>query len=55
MLCIDAKEGRGPHKYLNLGPQLPCYATGRVVWTWGINSGRTSSTWHMHCIWMMDY
>src|SRR6218665_2742143 len=29
MFCINDKVGTGaPHKFLNLGPQLPCYATG---------------------------
>jgi len=27
----EGGEGRGPHKCWNLGPQLPCYATGHVV------------------------
>src|SRR6218665_1360442 len=33
MFCINHKEGRGPHKCLNLGPQLPCYATGSLSYT----------------------
>jgi len=26
-VCINDKEGRAQRKFLNLGPQLPCYAT----------------------------
>ena len=30
MFCINDKERKAPHKFLNLSPQLPCYATGCV-------------------------
>src|SRR6218665_638014 len=33
MVCSNDKEKRGPQKFVNLGPQLPCYAlyTGNCV------------------------
>ena|SRR6218665_123622 len=30
MCCINDKEGRAPHKFLNPGHQLPGYANGRL-------------------------
>jgi len=29
LMLRHIKEGGAPHKCWNLGPQLPCYATGR--------------------------